>query len=104
MSVLCEFSIFPVDKGESLSAYVSPVVELVRKSGFPYRLTAMGTIIETEQVAEALGLIERAHTLLEEAGCQRIHAAIKLDTRKGKPGRLTSKVEAVKSRIGDVAT
>ena len=70
---------FPLDKGKSLSAYVSPVVELARKSGFPYRLTAMGTIVETEQVADALALIESAHTLLDEAGCQRIYAAIKLD-------------------------
>jgi uncharacterized protein (TIGR00106 family) len=93
-----------VDKGESLSAYVSPVVELVRESGFPYRLTAMGTIVETEQVADALAFIERAHTLLDEAGCQRIYAAITLDIRMGMSGRLTEKIEAVKSRIGDVAS
>jgi uncharacterized protein (TIGR00106 family) len=104
MSVLCEFSIFPVDKGESLSSYVSPVVDLVRESGFPYQLTAMGTIVETERVADALALIEKAHALLDEAGCRRIYAAIKLDIRKGKSGRLAGKVEAVKSRIGDVAT
>lgn len=104
MSVLCELSIFPVGKGESLSAYVSPVVELVRMSGFAYRLTAMGTIIETETVADALDLVDKAHKLLEQAGCDRVYATVKLDIRKGEMGRLDSKVNAVKDHIGDIAT
>jgi uncharacterized protein (TIGR00106 family) len=104
MSVLCEFSIFPIGKGESLSAYVSPVIELVRESGFPYRLTAMGTIFEAEAVADALELVDRAHKILDQAGCRRIYASVKLDIRKGKAGRLTRKVDSVKSHIGDTAT
>lgn len=104
MSVLAEFSIFPLDKGESLSAYVSRVIELVRESGFAYRLTAMGTIVETEEIADALALVEKASQLLEDASCERVYAAVKLDIRKGESGRLIGKVESVKSRIGDVAT
>lgn len=104
MSVLCEFSIFPIGKGESLSAYVSPVIALVRESGFPYRLTAMGTIFETEAVADALELVDKAHKVLDQAGCSRIYAAVKLDIRKGKAARLSSKVDSVKSHIGDMAT
>lgn len=104
MSVLCEFSIFPIGKGESVSAYVSPVIELVRESGFPYRLTAMGTIFETEAVADALALIDNAHKLLDQAGCNRIYGTVKLDIRKGKSARLSRKVASVKSHIGDIAT
>ncbi len=104
MSVLCEFSIFPIGKGESVSTYVSPVIELVRESGFPYRLTAMGTIFETEAVADALELVDKAHKLLVQAGCDRIYATVKLDIRKGRSERLISKVESVKSHIGDVTT
>jgi uncharacterized protein (TIGR00106 family) len=104
MSVICEFSIFPIGQGESLSAYVSPVIELVRKSGFPYQLTAMGTVFETEGVIDALELVDKAYKLLDQAGCSRIYATVKLDLRKGKGGRLSSKVNAVKSQIGDIAT
>ena len=57
MSVLLELSIFPLDKGESLSAFIAPVMDLIRSSGFPYQLTAMGTLVETEALGEALALV-----------------------------------------------
>lgn len=47
MSFLLEFSMFPTDKGESKSAYVSKVVKVVKESGFAYQLTPMATIVET---------------------------------------------------------
>jgi len=46
MSVLLEFSMFPTDKGESISAYVSRILTLIDDSGVPYRLTPMGTIVD----------------------------------------------------------
>ncbi len=45
MSVLMEFAIFPTDKGESVSKYVSKVINMIDKSGIRYQLTPMGTII-----------------------------------------------------------
>lgn len=53
MSVLLEFSMFPTDKGESVSAYVSQVIKMIDQSGVSYRLTAMGTIIETDTLHDA---------------------------------------------------
>ena len=50
MSVLIEFAMFPTDKGESVSQYVSQVIKMIRESGFPYQLTAMGTIFETQEM------------------------------------------------------
>ena len=55
MSVLLEFAMFPTDKsGDSASESVSKVIEIILKSGVSYKLTAMGTIIETETVEERL--------------------------------------------------
>jgi uncharacterized protein (TIGR00106 family) len=99
MSTLLEFSIFPMDQGESVGDFVAPVVASLRDSGFPCRLTAMGSIIETDTLAEALALVEAAHKILQEAGCQRVYATLKLDIRDGKSGRLETKVESVKQRI-----
>jgi uncharacterized protein (TIGR00106 family) len=103
MSVLLELSIFPLDRGESLSVFVSPVVAMIRDSGLPYRLTAMGTIVETADIAAAMDLVTRAHELLEQLGSDRIYAAVKIDSRRGAAGRLTAKTDAVSRQIGEVA-
>ncbi len=104
MSVLLEFSIFPTDKGESVSRYVGPVIQSIRDSGVDYQLTPMGTIIETNSLEQALGLVQQAYQVLELAGCRRIHAALKLDIRQGKEHRLQGKVDVIRSQIGEVCT
>ncbi len=104
MSVLLEFSMFPTDKGESVSAYVSQVIKMIDASGVSYKLTPMGTIIETGELPEALEIVERAYVVLEKQGCNRVYSSLKLDIRKGKEQRLIQKIESVKNRIGEVRT
>lgn len=99
MSVLMEFSLFPLDQGTSLSGEVAEVIRLLAESGVDYRLTAMGTIVETSTVAEALGLVERATDLLAGRGSARVYATIKLDIRTGPGGRIDAKVRAVEERL-----
>ncbi len=99
MSVLMEFAIFPTDKGESVSAYVARVIRLVKESGHPYQLTAMGTIVETETMAAATELLNQAYAALAE-DCNRIYAAAKFDVRTGPLGRLAAKVRAVEEKLG----
>jgi uncharacterized protein (TIGR00106 family) len=101
MSVLVDLSIFPVNAGEHLSIHVAPVVAMIAASGHPYTLTAMGTLIETPAVDEALALVARAHALLADAGCRRIYATIKLDSRDGPVDRLHSKTASVQARLDD---
>jgi uncharacterized protein (TIGR00106 family) len=104
MSVLLEFSMFPTDKGESVSTYVSQVIAMIRSSGVDYQLTPMGTIIETDDLATALGIVELAQQILDAEGCNRIYSSLKLDIRKGSRGRLKGKLESVREKIGEVAT
>ena len=104
MSILLEFSIFPTTQGESLTAYVSPVIEMIRDTGVDYRLTPMGTIIETETLAEALAMVERAHALLEARGCDRIYASVKIDSRRGGLGRMQAKIASVERHVGEVSS
>ena len=56
--VLLEMSITPLGKGESVSAYVAECVDLVDRSGLPYELHAMGTIVEGE-LDQVLDLMQR---------------------------------------------
>ena len=101
MSVLLEFAMFPTDKGDSVSEYVSKIIEIIDKSGFNYKLTAMGTIIETETLDDALNIINRSYKVLEPYS-QRVYSSIKLDIRKEQSGRLDKKIKSIESKIGEV--
>jgi uncharacterized protein (TIGR00106 family) len=102
MSVLLELSIFPIGQGTSVSAHVAPVVAMIRASGHPYQLTAMGTLVETPELKQALDLIARANALLIDQGCDRVYATAKFDIRAGGLGRLEGKVRSVTTAIGDL--
>ena len=101
MSILLEFSMFPTDKGASVSKEVSRVIDMIRESGIPYKLTAMGTIIETQTMEEALNIVQKAYDLLSEDS-ERIYSSINIDVRKTKNNRLTGKISSVEDKIGKV--
>jgi len=101
MSVLVEVSIFPLDKGISLSEFVSKAVKTIKDSGLEYKLTPMGTIFETADTVSAFELIEKAYQSLANDS-DRVYATIKMDINKKKNGTLSSKIESVESKIGTV--
>jgi len=99
MSVLVEFAMFPTDKGESVSPYVSRIIKMIDGSGIPYKLTPMGTVFETESMDEALEIINKAYKQLEK-DCSRVYSVVKFDIRKGKSNRLVQKIESVERNLG----
>ena len=102
MSVLLEFAMFPTDKsGDSASESVSKIIEMIHKSGVNYKLTAMGTIIETETLEEALDIVNRSYKVVEPFS-KRVYSSVKLDIRKEKSNRLQQKIESIESKIGNV--
>ncbi|HIP46332.1 MAG TPA: MTH1187 family thiamine-binding protein [Campylobacterales bacterium] len=103
MSVLLEFAMFPMDKGESVKEDVAQIIKMIDESGVSYKLTAMGTIIETETMDEALDIVRKAYAVLEK-NCDRVYSSLKFDIRKGKSNRLKTKIESVQELIGKVNT
>jgi uncharacterized protein (TIGR00106 family) len=101
MSVLFEFAMFPTDKGESASPYVSRIIKMIRESNATYKLTPMGTVVETETMSEALDLIHKAYSELEP-DCKRIYSTVKFDIRKGPKGRMEQKIRSIENKIGEV--
>jgi len=93
--VLAEFSMYPTDKGESVSKYVSQIIDSIDNSGISYQLTPMGTILEGTW-ERVFGVISDCFKILEPQS-NRITTIIKVDYRKGNESRMTSKVEKVKS-------
>jgi len=101
MSVLMEFAIFPTDKGESVSEYVSKVIKMIDDSGITYQLTPMGTIIETTTLKEALEVVEKSYSVLEPYS-NRVYATLKFDIRKNRANAMTSKMESIKTKLKDI--
>jgi uncharacterized protein (TIGR00106 family) len=99
MSVLLDLTMFPTGVGESVSPYVSRIIAMIDERKLDYRLTPMGTIIESATLGEALSIVKDAYDLLEP-DCPRVYITAKLDIRKGEGGRLTKKIESVEQKIG----
>ncbi|MDD3567159.1 MAG: MTH1187 family thiamine-binding protein [Bacteroidales bacterium] len=89
---------FPTRKSTSISPYVSRIVKSVRSKGYQSQLTAMGTIVETNTLKEALAVIEDAYKELEN-DCDRVYVTLNLDIRKGELGRIEAKVQSVEEKI-----
>ncbi|NQU21729.1 MAG: MTH1187 family thiamine-binding protein [Candidatus Nealsonbacteria bacterium] len=96
--VLLEFSMFPLDKGESLSPFVARSLDIIDRSGVPYQCHAMGTTLEGEfdQVIEVVRECFQAMS----ADCDRVECTMKIDYRKDHQGRLEAKVASVEHRLG----
>lgn len=97
LSVLVEFSMFPTSsdgrEGASVSASVSKIIDAIDKSGVPYQLTPMGTVIEASSMKEALGVIELAYEQVSD--CERVYSSLKFDIRHNTENRLKSKIASV---------
>ena len=63
----------PLGKGESVSQYVARVVDIVDRSGLPYVLTPMGTIIEGESWDEVMSVLKEGFEALKKRLSPHIH-------------------------------
>ena len=96
--VLLEFSMFPTTVGESKSAYVARILDIIDKSGVTYQLTPMGTILEGEWPA-VMGVVTACYEALKD-DCPRISTQIKVDYRAGSENRMKSKIASVENQLG----
>ncbi|OGA99078.1 MAG: hypothetical protein A3E25_04195 [Burkholderiales bacterium RIFCSPHIGHO2_12_FULL_69_20] len=96
--VLLEFAMAPGGKGESVSEYVARILDIIDRSGVPYQLTPMGTILEGDWDA-VMGVVGACFKALQP-DCSRIGLNLKVDYRAGPAGRLKSKTAKVEERLG----
>ncbi len=96
--MLVELSVFPLGAGAQVSMPVAQVVDMIDKSGLPYRITATSTIVEGEWdqvmplVKQCLGEVRRS--------APRVVAVIKVDDEAGATGQLEANVREVEELIG----
>ena len=96
--VLLEFAMTPGGKGESVSEYVARILDIIDRSGVPYQLTPMGTILEGEW-DEVMGVVRDCFKALQ-GDCTRIGLTLKADYRAGPAGRLKGKTAKIEERLG----
>ena len=96
--LLAEISIWPMDKGESVGHYVARVLDVIDRSGLPYKLGPLGTCIEGEWDA-VMAVITDCHNVLA-TDCNRIACTIKMDWRKGHEGAIEGKMRSVEEKVG----
>lgn len=100
MSVIVDFSIFPVDKEASVSPYVAKAVKIIKESGLDYQTGPMGTCIEGEY-EDVMGVVKRCFEKMKEDS-SRIYMTLKIDYRRGISGRLAGKVKSLEDKLGDL--
>ncbi len=96
--VLLDFSMSPLEKGQSVSQYVARSLRIIDESGLDYRLHAMGTTVEGE-LEQVLNVLAKCFQAMA-ADCDRITCSAKLDYRRGHQGRLESKITSVERQLG----
>ena len=99
--VLLEFSIYPLDKGASLSPYVARCIDVIDRSGLAYEMHAMGTLIEGDYDA-VMAVVRQCFEALR-ADCDRIACSLKFDYRKGARHPIREKVESVQRQRNKVS-
>ncbi len=97
MSVLIHFSIFPTDKGTSVSPYVAKAVRIIRKSGLPYKIGPMSTAVEGEW-GEVMAVVEDCFEELRKE-CSRIYMTLQMDYREGAVNRIEGKIKSVEEKL-----
>lgn len=94
---LLEFSIHPLDKGESVGDFVARCLKIIEESGLNYQCHPMGTVIEGE-IDEVIGTMQQCIAELT-TDCNRIECAMKLDYRKGYMDELKTRIPRIEKRL-----
>jgi uncharacterized protein (TIGR00106 family) len=99
--MLVQLTMFPsskTDPSASVSSEVSKVIDIIDKSGLPYKLGPMSTTIEGEW-DEVMPVINEARLMLRENN-QRIYINMTIDDRKDATGRIAGKIKSIEAKLG----
>lgn len=98
LMLLAEVSIWPMDKGVSVSKYVARALDVIDKSGLAYKVGPLGTCIEGEY-DDVMRVVKQCHEALW-SDSDRVMCSIKMDWRRDTVGRIEGKVASVESKLG----
>jgi uncharacterized protein (TIGR00106 family) len=95
--MLVSFSMFPVGKGESVSGEVARIIDLIDKSGLPYKASAMATTVEGDWNS-IMTLINKCRLRMRRKN-NRVYMVLTMDDRKSAKNRITGKPKAIEKKL-----
>ncbi len=96
--MLFQLTMFPTGRaGTSVSKHVAKVIDIIDKSGLPYKLSAMSTSIEGEW-DEVMRVINKARLELKR-NHDRIYISITIDDRRNAENRLEGKIKSIENLL-----
>ena len=97
MSVIVELSLFPLDRGQSVGAYVARAVGIIRESGLACQLTPMGTCIEGSW-DEVMAVVDQCFKDLAKDS-DRVYLTLKADWRRDRKDGMRDKTRSVERNL-----
>lgn len=95
--LVVEFSVTPLDKGDSIAKPVAKTVEIISRSGLSYEVGPMATIIEGDWIPVMTVINECLQELKKDS--DRIMFSIRGDLRNTKEARIEKNVERVEESL-----
>lgn len=99
MSALADLTIFPLDKGESVSSYVAEAVKIIQGSGLDYQMGPMSTCFEGDW-DEVIRVARECMDAMKNHS-SRVYVVLKVDYREGMDERMKGKVDSLKKILGN---
>ena len=96
--MIAYFSIIPVgQESTSLGSHVAAAIAAMNKlEGLRCKVTAMGTLLEADNLEQIFKAVEVAHETLVDRGFARVESTLMIDDRRDKPRTMKDKVNSVK--------
>lgn len=96
-TVLVEFAILPLGRGEHVSGEIAEAVKVVAASGLPYQLTAAGTCMEGPW-DEVMRVIRQAHNRVRQLS-PHVVTVIKVEEDRDRGHKLVDNVTSVTKKL-----
>jgi len=96
-----EVSVYPMGTNTTSSSfYIAKGIEAIQNlEGIRYEVTAMGTLLESENVDKIYDASKRMMEAIHNLGVQRVEIVLKIDSRKDKDSKLEEKLESLKKYL-----
>ena len=95
--IIAELSVIPLGLGPSVSRYVKEAIRELKSSNIRFELSAMGTVLEADNIDALFEAVKMAHEAVFKAGALRVVTTLKIDDRRDKALSIESKLKAIKS-------
>ena len=97
--MLAELTITPMCETEDIADWLAMVIDIIDESGVDYQVTAMGTLIESNDWDELMGVVHQCHNAIL-SNCARVQTDLKIDEHKGRTGMLEKRISEMEHLTG----